>query len=358
MLTLMSASIVLAAQEGTAAEPGKQFNLGKNMFLSGEALFLKRSGGKDRVLWTGPDGTGNDVPANGPVWLRSGDLNDGFAPGFRIAGGLRLRPGLWLVADVMYIRWSESRTRNSTNNAGEINWPWPLNDWPSASDGSRDAKVEYSSNLLSVGFKAKYRVNRWLTIFGGPRYYRLAENLDMRSCDINDDIGTTCSVGNFGTGTDQGQYLITTSNNLIGGEIGATAKFRVIRRLYVAFTGTVGAFGNYVTSNQTLTDQSLGDNQAPVDRLGRDQGQSKAQFSFVGTAKLRVFYKINYWLTVFAGYQMIYMTGLATAPSQLDFSLTDAEGVTNGGPPTSTTSLRASDNLIFHGGLAGIKIHW
>lgn len=326
---------------GAQAQQAKTFNTGYNMFISGEAVFMKRSGVDSRTLLTNDAGD-PDNPSTAPVVLKSGDLNDGYRPGARFAGGLRLRPGLWLVADVLFIRWSDTSSYNSGDNDGndnnEVNFPWTNRDWPSESDGADSTRVEYKSTLWTVGLKVKSQRNKWLSVFAGPRFYRLSETLDMRACDAD---GSACPLNGRQSG--YAQYNVSTSNNLVGGEIGATAKFRIVRRLFVSLTGTVGAFGNVVSSNQFLQDNG---------NVARDDGKSKTAFSFVGTARLRLSYRVTHRFTVFAGYEMMYITGLATAPSQLDFNLKPEQ------PPASSTSLRTNDSVIFHGGVAGIKFHW
>ena len=79
-------------------------------------------------------------------------------------------------------------------------------------------------------------------------------------------------------------------------------------------------------------------------------GSSNTETSFVGEVSAYVTVPVWSFLTAKLGYTGIWITDLALAPNQIDFS-----NNTNG---LSGTALNAHESVIIHGFNAGVEARW
>jgi len=164
------------------------------------------------------------------------------------------------------------------------------------------------------------------SLLGGFRYLSLYEKFNIRSTDL--DSGTS-------------DYHIRTTNNLFGGQLGAR-----YRRSYGRFawdaTGKAGLFGNSAGQWQFVSDS------VPGSFLRDRRSDSGGQIAFAGDINVSANYRLLSFLTLRAGYNLLWVEGIALAPGQLDFSNTTASG----------SDLRSDDGFFAHGVSAGGLADW
>ncbi len=163
-----------------------------------------------------------------------------------------------------------------------------------------------------------------ISLLGGFRYLNVSEQLEITPSD---------SV------TAGGQYRISTGNNLFGAQIGARMG-RQVGRLSWSITGKAGLFDNDVRQGQYVED-------FPAFILRSTQTNS-AQFAFVGDLGFSAGYRLNDLWSVRAGYDLIWIDGIALAAQQIDFTNTAASG----------TNAITNSGLFLHGISVGLEARW
>jgi hypothetical protein len=171
-------------------------------------------------------------------------------------------------------------------------------------------------------------------VVGGFRYISLTERFQMLATD--DGVGDLNDLTNLGT------YNLRARNHIFGGELGVAVSLPVFEGFVVHLQGTGGAAANRISVQHNVFD--------PQDaRMTRNETNSATRFSFVGAASASATYRITNWLTVFAGYEMLYVTGLAL--SQREFNLDSTPAGLN-----QNVGVRGRGTALYHGGSVGLKL--
>jgi hypothetical protein len=165
----------------------------------------------------------------------------------------------------------------------------------------------------------------WLV---GFRYLSLRENLDV--------FGVRTVAG----APENGDYNIQTHNDLFGGQVGARFR-RCLGRFSWEATGKAGIYGNDAGQTQYVQDFP---NFALRPTIGTDQGQ----VAFLGELNLTAIYQLNDIWGLRAGYNLIFIDGVALAPDQFDFSFT----------PTSGSAVNTAGHLVLQGVNVGLEARW
>jgi hypothetical protein len=165
-----------------------------------------------------------------------------------------------------------------------------------------------------------------LSLLGGFRYLDLNEKLEIQAIDAN-------------SGT--GYYRTHATNNLFGGQIGA--RYRVWwDRFGWDATGKAGAFGNYAQESQTANDSPM----AVLIRTPRSA--TGGQAAFVGDLNVSGFYQLSPVWSLRAGYNVLWIEGVALAPNQVDYTNT----------PNSGRTLHMGSGVFAHGVNIGLMARW
>lgn len=167
------------------------------------------------------------------------------------------------------------------------------------------------------------------TWFAGFRYINLNEELDILA--ERDEVG----------GVEDGSYNLRTSNNLYGAQLGARLR-RTRGRFGWDATGFAGIFGNDARQTQSVTD-------FPDVPLRPTVSSSRSGVSFVGGANLSGLYLLTNVWSLRAGYNLIWIEGVALAPDQLDFNFAASP---------SGDQLRNGGGLFLHGANVGVEARW
>lgn len=286
-----------------------------------ETMFWGRTVGSGRVAVIRV--TDEFTAAPGTPVLAMSNLAINFQPGMRVVAGWR--QDAQRAFEVSYFgifNWHDSAVAQGNNN---LALPGALGLASQNCFAADEMRLSYRSQLNNaeanmIGTDGPF------SLLGGFRYLSLYEKLNIRSTDL--DSGTS-------------DYHIRTTNNLFGGQLGAA-----FRRSYGRFawdaTGKVGLFGNSAGEWQFVTDS------VPGSFLRGRRTASGAQVAFVSDINVSAYYRLFSFLTLRAGYNLLWVDGVALAPGQLDFTNT----------ATSGSDLRSGDGFFAHGVSAGGLADW
>jgi hypothetical protein len=172
--------------------------------------------------------------------------------------------------------------------------------------------------------------------FAGFRYLNLSERLRLYGERVQDE------TGNDTPGLEYGVYDIRSSNNLCGAQLGGRLRGWGERWGWEA-TGKAGLFGNGAHQEQYVLDWD--DGLFPArERVSAAGGR----VAFVGELNLTGVYRLTDVWNLRAGYNLIWIGGVALAPDQLDFS----------GVPSAGDQLRNDGQVFLHGVSGGLEARW
>ena len=119
-------------------------------------------------------------------------------------------------------------------------------------------------------------------------------------------------------------YRVRSRNNMFGGQVGSRARW-TWNRWALEGWAKVGLLGNAQTQLQdALIDYKF----EPTRPAWKTSG---AEVGFVGDLNVSAVYRLNDVWGIRAGYSTVWITGLALAPDQFDFTDTDFAGIAGGG---------------------------
>jgi hypothetical protein len=294
---------------------------GPGLYGLKETMFWGRTIGSGRIAVIRVTDEATAAPG-APVFAMS-DLAMNFQPGMRILVGWR--QDAQRAFEISYFgifNWHDSASLRGNNN---LALPGDLGLASQNFFAADEMRVSYRSQLHNAEANLVHTEGP-VSLLGGFRYLSLYEKLKIRATDL--DSGTS-------------EYHIRTTNNLFGGHLGARYG-RAYGRFAWDATGKAGLFGNSAGQWQFVTD-------SPPGTFLRDrQIASDAQVAFVSDINVSAYYRLFSFLTLRAGYNLLWVDGVALAPGQLDFTNT----------PTSGNDLRSGDGFFAHGVSAGALADW
>jgi len=295
------------------------------------------------------------VDANtGATFVSTSDLDSGFEPGLRAMLGMRLCNGLAVEfgflassqdgftltekpSDTSYLIFSNNLAGNvfvnmdrvqanysSSLNSFELNFPCCCGCW--ASCGCGETVCNECGRAKPARSGACCGSLEW---FAGIRYL-----------DIDDKLNIGVERRENG-GVEDGSYSIQASNHLIGGQIGARLR-RTTNRFGWEVTGKAGVYANEAEQTQSVTD-------FPNFALRPTTSAAGSNAAFVGEINVSGIYRLTDHWSVKAGYNAIWIEGLALAPDQLDFNFATSP---------SGNQLHASGGMLLHGVNLGLEARW
>ena len=274
-----------------------------------------------------------DLNANDQTLLGASDLRFGMAAGIRAGFGVRDCCGAgW---EVNYFGLYGPVATANVVGSNNLRLPGDLGLIVNNFFGADVVDVRYASTLNNFEVNhvccccccecpTRCRSTEWLY---GFRYLNLHEIFRISSTDFQESTST---------------YRVRTNNNLYGAQVGAR-----LRRCYGKWswegTGKAGIFGNAAQqASDPITD-------FPNNFLVRDaRSASGGNVAFIGDLNLTGIYQINSTWGLRAGYNLIWIEGVALAPDQLDFTNT----------PTSGTTLANHGGVFLHGLNLGVEARW
>jgi hypothetical protein len=222
--------------------------------------------------------------------------------------------------------WSNHQTVN--NGAADLTIPGALGaalvDLGSAAGGTSQITTSYTSRFDSTEFNL-VRPYANIQFLAGFRYIEVNDKYDINGAS---------------SAFSASDYLIQSHNHLYGAQIGARGQWQISRATF-DLQSKGGIYANSAAQHQTVFDT---DNTFLV----RDAGASNTELAFVGEVSAYLTVPVYSFLTARFGYSALWISDLALAPNQLDFS-NDA---------TSGTALNAHEGVIIHGFDAGLEARW
>ena len=295
-------------------------------------------------------------PNAGSTFISTSDINTIFSPGMQATAGLRLNSGRTVELDYFGL-FGGSTTATAVKPAPGAFLIFPNNLAGNVFVDMENTNVNYSSHINSFALNLPYGNSnpvacdacdacacdaggcdayqfgrskcQSFTWFSGFRYLNVNQRLDIVAQRV---------VANA---VEQGSYNVRTQNNLFGGQLGARFR-RTSGRLGWDATGFAGIFGNAAQQTQSVTD-------FPNFALRPSVTDSKGGVAFVGGGNLSGLYSLTKVLNLRAGYNTIWIEGLALAPDQLDFNLAAAQ---------AGSSINNNGGMFLHGANVGLEARW
>ena len=217
--------------------------------------------------------------------------------------------------------WSQNDTITSNSGGNTLSVPPGVGKFNLGFNQANSMAVEYSSrfNSFEMNYRVKGRMGRdrmelgangqWVRranngitkqFLVGLRYFDLADIADWTATDIATQGG------------EDGRYFVKTNNDLFGSQVGGSIMIER-DRWNLEFGGKGGLFINDVKSNSNLAITNNAANSYIV-------ANRETALSFVGEFQMLGRYHLRPNLSLRAGYQVMYVSAVALAPDQFNFS--------------------------------------
>jgi len=248
-----------------------------------------------------------------------------WAPGGRVTLGYRFNNGS--AIEGVWFGFQDWNSSASAFNPGSLTAPAGLGyygyDWYQA-NGFR---ASYNSTLQNFEVN---RVRPWgrMSLLAGFRYLSWNEYFDLN---------VTSTVPSY---VEHSDYTINTYNNLFGAQIGLRSQGDWNRWNW-SFSEKVGLFGNEFWQRTLIQDYGN-------TYIGEDNWLSHAGVAFVNDFNISLGFRITDRAMLRAGYNLIWIDGLALAPNQLDFNV----GANSG------TAHNHQGSVFLQGVNAGFQFLW
>lgn len=278
----------------------------------------------------------------GPTALGTGDFRSEFSAGVRALVGVSL--GSWYRLEGSYFgshSWDDdvairNLAPNDAGGAGNLYSPFSDFGDPAAVAGldyNNFASVRFASRLnngeLNLRRRVLMRPGSYETsvIFGG-RYVEISEQFDYLTQT------TTLLPGSTG-------MAIDTRNRMIGLQVGMLSQFLMQPKCWIDFEMKGGVFQNRTTLGRTFVTAQV---EQGIDVYSG--GDERDRTSFVGDLSLQFNYQFAPSITFFAGYNAMWVTGLAMA----ERNFVSDVGILTLGP----TQIDHAGQAVYHGPNIGL----
>lgn len=321
------------AEATPSARPAiRNLGITQRWSFSAEALLLRRNVPK---VETAIDvGTGNSFGTE--------TLDFDLDPGARFTIGYHPTPKASFELSFFGLHdWDDSALFSSPTEElriAFISTDLAVNDLPNDAEDFTAAlqqKVDYESRLTSV--EANYRLElspasskSYTNLVAGLRYFNVNETLNLISFDNGTRLG-----GNVG------RYDIDTNNNLIGLQVGIGSSVQISPSFGLGLKAKTGLLVNFANQNSRfINDGAI----VSVYRADESRVGVSPMVDLAGSAKL----DLGSNVTLQAGYQFLFLGGVATAPAQFAKS------------PNFPNSLGRfeRESVIYHGPFIGLEIRF
>jgi hypothetical protein len=237
---------------------------------------------------------------------------------------------------------------------------WQTQDFPYQAMAWSDA-----SSLYSAEVNGRLDLSSRVTVLAGPRWLQLNDKLvgwltpadrtapDWKQhCSLYSllDLPTDCPSAYYPGGT-AGSYppfwQANTKNNLYGAQIGVDAKLLELGRFSLDGLIKAGVFDNDAEQTTVVS---------MAKQLYTAQATTNAA-AFAGEADLQVKYQLARGLTLTAGYEALWLDGVALAPGQIRETYTTSPSPASPSTPVSARALgvNCGSNVLFQGATVGLE---
>lgn len=325
--------------------------------ISAESIILDRVGGVNRTLVERVPGDTHfyDVPyAPSTQALNSNGLDQGFAPGQKL--GLIRHGDSDFDLELSYFQvngWSDARAIGPDNPLNWLVMKAPGGFFQTQDFPYQAMQWDYTTDLYNAEFNVRWNYSSRVTMIAGFRWLRLTENLQgtLPPPDIYQPTwklapppGYTLNqlvgfVGTPATGAFPPFWNGSTTNDLFGLQIGAAAKIFEHGRFSIDGLIKVGPYCNHAQESTGVS----------IQKVVIPSSASTNQTAFVGETGLQCKYQLTGNLVVKAGYEALWLEGLALAPGQIQETYTTRPDI------VSALGVNSSSSVLFHGATAGLE---
>lgn len=275
-------------------------------------MYLNRERPRSQTLVT--DAGSNDV-----MNMREFDFK--FEPGITLQAIRQTRYGWDVEIDFSMVDWWES-SRTVTGTDMEATGGWGANGF----GGGREVVGRYGSSLYNTEINFRRQTQGAITPFVGFRWIELHEDftLDMTQ------VGGLYSPG-IVTATN-------TDNHMYGMQLGADMLVLDRGRFQIETLVKAGIFGNLTDQYSYSTNDGIG--------VVATAGSRKSHTAFAGDLKFTGHFQATECMAIRAGYQLLWIEGVALAPEQFDN--TDLTG--------GTATVDVGGSPFYHGAFVALEI--
>jgi hypothetical protein len=300
---------------------------------SAEFICFERVGGVNQTLVSSYPPHDPLVPGTGVERLNANDLHQGFAGGPRL-DLIRHGDGGYLEVSYFQIDGWSSVGDIAPNYLGPLGPPpnWlvftapgdflQLTDYP-----DQHMAWTYTTRLYNAEVNVRRDLSPRATVLAGFRWVKLWE-------DLQGTMPTERVVPFWDT---------TTNNNLYGLQIGG--EWKMLNRSRFSIDGLIkaGIFDNHADESATVS----------IYRALYAESASTNHTAFLGEVGLRCKYQVTERLLLKAGYEALWLEGVAVAPAQISRTMSHAVPVTD--IYVQSLGVDSSSGAFFHGATVGLE---
>lgn len=319
--------------------------------VSAEAIVLERLGGVNRTLVERVPGT---VPfldtfmAPGTEAFNSNQFRQGFSAGPKIS--LRYQGGSGYGAELSYFNIVDQSDTRAIGPDSPADWLvmrapglfWQTQDFP-----YQAMAWSATTNLYSAEANGRLDVSRGVTVLAGVRWLQLNDNLQgtLLPADVTAPTWKQgcpfCNIFQITSGGPAGNYPpfwnASTTNNLYGVQIGVNGKLLELGRFSLDGLIKVGLFDNHAG-------QSTG---VSLQKVVYPSQATTNQAAVVSEAGLQLKYQLIEGLALKAGYEALWLGGVALAPGQIQETYTLSN--------VSALGVNSGSSVFFQGATFGLE---
>ncbi len=346
--------------ENVTAKPAvDQLEGASRWTVSVEAIALNRIGGVNRTLVErvpGTDPFDKTLFDTGPEAFNSNQFQQGFSAGPKI--DLIYRGDSGYSVELSYFNIFNQSATHTTGPDTPADWLvmkapglfWQTQDFPYQGMVWSDI-----TNLYSAEANGRLAVSSRVTLLAGFRWMQLNDTLQgtLSPADRNEPKWknycdpsncTLQEVAQAPLGPVVGSYppfwTTKTANNLYGVQIGVDGKIFELGRFSIDGQIKAGLFDNNA-------DQSTG---VSLEKVVYPVSATANHAAFVSEGSLQLKYRVMDGLALKAGYELLWLDGVALAPGQIQETLT-----THSSMPVHALGINCGSSQLFRGFTAGLE---
>lgn len=322
------------------------------IFSAGAIVLGRTGGGAERTLVERVPGT---VPflataiIPGTVAFDSDQFHPGFSAGPKI--GLTYHGESGRGVEVTYFNIFDQRATTAIGPDNPPDWLvmrapggfWQTQDFP-----NQAMAWSATTNLYSAEVNGRLEVLHRVTLLAGFRWFQLNDNLQgtLTPADTTAPTWKTncpqCTLSQVTAGAPAGNFppfwTTGTTNNLYGAQIGVDGKILEVDRWSLDGLVKLGLFDNNAEWFSGVS----------VSKVIYPATATSNHIAFAGEAGLQLKYRLIDGLSVAAGYEVLWLGGVALAPGQIQETFltpSNARGI----------GVNAQSDVVFQGATFGIE---
>jgi len=323
--------------------------------LSAEAIVLGRLGGADQALVGRVPGS---VPFDltsvpGVEAFNSNQFQPAFSAGPKVDLIYRLEPDYGVEFSYFNIfDQNASKVIGPDSPADWLVMKAPGTFWQTQDFPYQGMAWSAATNLYSAEANGRFDLSSRVTILAGLRWLQLNDNLvgTLTPADLTQPnwkkaafpgytLSQVAQLPPDGTAGNYPPFWNTgTTNNLYGVQIGADGKILQLGRFSLDGLIKIGAFANNA-------EQSTG---VSLQKIVYPSTAATTNTAFVSEASLQLKYQLVRGLALKAGYEVLWLAGVALAPGQIQETFTTPSSV-------RAIGVNFGSNTLFQGGTFGLE---